>query len=118
MDRGTIRAEVIDKMQNHPSYQKLEQAAIDGNYTVEQVRALSFTQATALLGERPASFTFLENIKVGIITALQDREDEVNLQQIKLKITSWLDANFPDWKTERGKEGGKPFVTIWMKGKP
>lgn len=105
-------------MQNHPSYQKLEQVALDGNYTVEQVRALSFAQATALLGERPASFTFLENIKRGIITALQDREDEVNLQQIKLKITSLLDADFPDWKAEHGREGRKPFVTIWMEGKP
>jgi hypothetical protein len=105
-------------MQNHPSYQKLERAALDGNYTVEQVRALSFTQATTLLGERPASFTFLENIKGGIIRALQDREDEVNLQQIKLRITSWLDINFPDWKAEHGREGSKPFVTIWMEGKP
>ena len=105
-------------MQNHPSYQKLEQSVLDGNYTVEQVRALSFTQATALLGERPASFTFLENMKKGIIMALQDREDEFNLQQIKPKITTWLGANFPDWKVERGREGSKPLVTIWLKGKP
>ena len=82
------------------------------------MRALSFTQATALLGERPASFTFLENIKGGIITSLQGREDEVNLQQIKLKITNLLDVNFPDWKAEHGREGGKLFVTIWMEGKP
>jgi hypothetical protein len=105
-------------MKNHPCYQKLEQAALDGNYTIEQVWALSFTQATALLGQRPASFTFLENIKKGIIMALQNREDEFNLQQIKLKVASWLDSNFSDWKTERGREGSKPFVMIWLKGKP
>lgn len=105
-------------MQNHPCYQKLEQVALDGNYTIEQVRALNFTQASALLGERPASFAFLENVKKGIIKALQDREDEVNLQQIETKIATWLDGNFPDWKAERGREGDKPFVIIWMEGKP
>lgn len=91
---------------------------LDRNYAAEQVRALSFTQVTALLGERPSSFTFLDNMKKGIIMALQDQEDEFNLQQIKLKVASWLDSNFPDWEAERGREGGKPFVTIWMKGKP
>lgn len=91
---------------------------LDGNYTVEQVRALSFIQATALLGERPASVTFLENMRKGIIMALQDREDEFNLQEIKQKVASWIDDNFPDWEAERGREGGKPFVTIWMEGKP
>jgi hypothetical protein len=105
-------------MRNHPSYQKLEQTALDGNYTAEQVRALSFTQATALLEERPASFTFLENMKKGIVVALQNRADEFNLQQIKLMVTSWLDSNFPDWEAECDREGGKPFVTIWMEGKP
>lgn len=104
-------------MQNHPSYQKLEQTALDGNYTAAQVRALSFTQASALLGERPASFTFLENMKKGIIMSLQNQEDEFNLQQVKLAVASWLDSNFPDWEAERGREGGKPFVTIWMEGK-
>ena len=105
-------------MQNHPCYRKLEQTALDGNYTVEQVRALSFTQAAALLGERPASVTFLENMKKGIIMALQNQEDEFNLQQIKQMIASWLDSNFPDWEAERGRESGEPFVTIWMEGKP
>ena len=105
-------------MQNHPCYQKLEQAGLDGNYTTEQVQALSFTQATALLGERPASFTFLENMKKGIIMVLQNQEDDFNLQQIKLEVASWLDSNFPVWEAERGRESGKPFVTIWMEGKP
>ncbi len=105
-------------MQNHPCYQKLEQALLEGNYTAEQVRALSFTQATALLGERPASFTFFENMKKGIIMTLQNQEDEFNLQQFKLKVAGWLDSNFPSWDAERGREGGKLFVTIWMKGKP
>ena len=105
-------------MQNHPCYQKLEQTLLDGNYTAEQVRALNFTQVTALLGERPSSVTFLENMKKVIIMTLQDREDEFNLQQIKLKVANWLDDNFPDWEAERGREGGKPFVTIWMEGKP
>jgi hypothetical protein len=105
-------------MKNHPCYQKLEQEALDGNYTTEQVRALSFAQVTALLGERPASFTFLENMKKGIIMVLQNQDDEFNLQQIKLEVASWFDSNFPDWEAERGREGGKPFVTIWMEGKP
>ena len=105
-------------MQNHQCYQKLEQTLLDGNYAAEQVQALSFAQVTTLLGERPASVTFLENMKKAIIMTLQNREDEFNLKEIKLKIASWLDDNFPDWEAERGREGGKPFVTIWMEGKP
>ncbi len=105
-------------MKNHPKYVALKQIALDGNYTVEQIRALTFNQATTLLGEKPPSITFLENAKRGIVMALGDRDDKANLQQLKSKVKTFLDNNFPDWEAERGREGEKPYVKIWLKGKP
>jgi len=106
------------EMRNHPLYQKLKQIALDGNYTIEQVQFLGFAQATTLLGERPASTTFLENMKQDIIMELWDRDDEANLQQVRQKIKTWLDADFPNWAAERDREGGKPCIKLWLKGKP
>ncbi len=105
-------------MRNHPLYQKLEQTALDGNYTIEQVQDLDIDQASGLLGTRVFSLTFLNNMKRNIITVLHNRDDELNLQQLKQKAKTWLDENSPSWEAERGREGDKPFVTIWLQGKP
>lgn len=105
-------------MENHPLYKKLRQTALDNNYTVDQVRSLNFNQATDLLRTRDFSVTFLHNMKRVIIMALQDRDDEDRLQQVKLKIKTWLDTNFPNWEAEHGRENDKPYITIWLKGKP
>lgn len=104
-------------MRNHPLYQKFKQTALDGNYTIEQVQSLDFNQATQLLGTRTFTLTFLNNMKRGIVMVLQNRDDELDLQQLKQKAETWLDTHFPDWEAERGREGDKPFVTIWFQGK-
>lgn len=105
-------------MKNHPLYKKLKQIALDGNYTIEQVQNAGFNQIAELLETRNFSLAFLNNMKRGIIMTLQNRDDEQNLQQLKQTAKSWLDTNFPDWEAERGREGDKPFVKIWLKGKP
>jgi hypothetical protein len=105
-------------MNNHTFYKKLKQIALDGNYSIEQVQALSFNQAADLLGTRDFTVTFLNNMKRGVIDALQNRDDKANMEQLKQTAKAWLDAHFPDWEAEKGREGGKPFVTIWLEGKP
>ena len=105
-------------MKNHPLYKKLKQLALDGNYTIEQVQLLDFNKAVNLLGERTFTGTFLSNMKRGVIDALQDRGDNRNVQSLKQVTKNWLDVNFPDWKAERGRQGDKPYVTIWLEGKP
>lgn len=105
-------------MKNHPLYKKLKQIALDGNYTSEQVRNAGFNQVAELLGTRNFSLAFLNNMKRGIVMALQNRDDENDMQQLRLTAMTWLNANFPDWQSERGREGNKPYVTIWLKGKP
>jgi len=105
-------------MKNHPIYIRLKQIALDGDYTVEQVRALTFKQAAGLLGERGFTSTFLDNAKRGILMALQNRDDKANLQQVKSKVKTFLDANFPGWEAEHGRDSDKPYVTIWLKGRP
>ncbi len=105
-------------MNNHPFYKKLKQIALDGNYSIEQVQALSFNQAADLLGTRDFTVTFLNNMKRGVIDALRNRDDKANMEQLKQTAKAWLDANFPNWEAERGREGGKPYVTVWLEGKP
>lgn len=105
-------------MKSHPLYKQLKQIALDNNYTIEQAQNLTFTQAKTLLGDADFTYTFLQNMKRGILDTLRDRDDLKNLQDLKATAKNWLDANFPDWKAERGRESGKPYVTIWLKGKP
>lgn len=105
-------------MKNHPLYKKLKQIALDGNYTIEQIENMNFNQAADLLSERTFTITFLRNMKRGIIDALQDRDDEDSLKQLKYRAKAFLDANFPNWKAVKGKQGEYPFITIWLKGNP
>jgi len=105
-------------MKNHPLYKKLKQIALDGDYTIEQVQGLRFGQAVELLETRDFSLTFLNNMKRGVVDALRNHNDTANAEQLKQTAKTWLDAHFPDWEAERGREGGKPYVTIWLEGKP
>jgi acylphosphatase len=106
------------KMENHPLYRKLRKTVLDNNYTIEQVQGLNFNQATELLGNSSISHTFLNNMKCGIVLALQERDDKNDLQQLKQTAGNWLDTNFPNWEAEVERESGKPCVRIWLKGKP
>ena len=105
-------------MKNHPLYQKLELIALNESYTIEQVQSLSFTEATTLLGERPGSTIFLENMKQSIIVVLQNRDDEHDLQALQDKFKIYLDTNFPSWVAECDRQCGKPCIKLWLKGKP
>jgi len=105
-------------MKNRAIYKQLKQYALDNNLTIEQVHNATFNQIATILGTRNFSLAFLNNMKRGIVMSLQNRDDEQNLQQLKQIAKNWLDANFPDWEAERGREGDKPYVTIWLKGKP
>jgi hypothetical protein len=106
------------EMRNHPLYQKLRKIVLYENYTIEQVQSLSFTQVTTLFGERPGSSTFLENMKQSIILVLQNMDDERDLQALQNQVKIYLDTNFPDWIAERDREGSKPCIKLWLKGKP
>ena len=105
-------------MKNHPLYKKLKQIVLSGDYTIEQIENASFNQVAELLDTRHFSLTFLNKMKRGLIMTLQGRNDEDNMQQLKQTAKTWLDANFPDWQAERGRESDRPFVKIWLKGKP
>lgn len=105
-------------MKNHPLYKKMKQVALDDDYTIEQVQTLSFSQAAELLETRDFTITFLSNMKRGIIDALCNRDDELTMEQLKQATRTWLDLNFPSWEAERGRQGEKPYIIIWLEGKP
>lgn len=104
-------------MVNHPLYKKLKQIALDGNYTMEQVHSLDFDVAVELLGTRNFSAGFLHNMKSQLIAELQEQEDESNKQLFQSKIEV-LRNRFPEFDIERGRIDNKPFIIIWLKGKP
>lgn len=104
-------------MKNHPLYKKLKQIALDGNYTIEQVQNATQGQVCKLLGaDVRISHAFFQNIKRGLVMTLENRDEDRNLQRLKIQAKTWLDINFPDWGAERGDEKGK--IILWLKGKP
>jgi hypothetical protein len=105
-------------MENHPLYKKLRQAGLENNYTVDQIRNLSFNQATELLDTRSFSETFLNNMKRSVVVVLQSRDDESDFERLKQVAESWLITNFPEWEAECGRDGHKPYIKIWLRGKP
>lgn len=104
-------------MKNHPLYKKLKQIALDGNYAIEQVEGLNFNQAAKLFGTRSFSNTFLGNIKLELIAEIQNQQDESDKQLFQAKVES-LRNRFPDFEVERGRQNNKPYVTVWLEGKP
>jgi len=105
-------------MKNHPFYKKLKRIALDGNYAIEQVQALGFNKTAELLQTRDFTVTLLNNMKRDIIASLHNRDDKANMEQLKQTVKTWLNANFPDWEAESGRQGNKSYVTIWLEGKP
>lgn len=106
-------------MRNNPLYKKLKQIVLDGDYTIDQVKNATMGQVAQLLGpDVRFGQAFFQNMKRGLIMTLQNRDDENDMQQLKQTAKTWLDANFPDWEAERGREGDKNYVTIWLRGKP
>lgn len=106
-------------MRNNPIYKRLKQIALDGGYTIEQVEKLDFNKAAQLLGSREGlTVTFVSKMKAGIVAAIKNRDDEQAMHQLKDVARDWLDRYFPDWEAERGRESDKPYVKIWLEGKP
>jgi len=104
-------------MKNHPLYKKLKQIALDDSHTIEQVRGLDFNTVAELFGTRSFSNTFLGNIKLELIAEIQNQRDESDKQLFQAKVES-LRNHFPDFEVERGRQNNKPYMTVWLEGKP
>ena len=104
-------------MKNHALYILLKQIATDGNYTVEHVEGVTKAQIESLLDTSDLGDAFVANMKRSLANCLRDRDDEATMQELKGVALAWLDNNFPDAETERGREHGKPFIKIFLEGK-
>ncbi len=104
-------------MRNHPLYKKFKQKVAEAELDIEGVRLIDFHTATRLLGERGFGNAFLTNMKSQLIAELQEQKDESSKQLFQSKIEV-LRNRFPDFEIERGRIDNKPFITIWLKGKP
>lgn len=104
-------------MKNHPFYKKFKQKISKVGLAIKGVKLLNFDDAANLLGERKFSNAFLTNMKSLLVAEMQDQQDESNKQLFAAKVEA-LRNKFPDFEVERGREGDKPFITIWLKSKP
>lgn len=105
-------------MRKNARYIRLKELAIDGDYTVEQVRNATYNQIRNLLGLQNLSENFINTAKRKLIIALNNRDDTQIMADLRSVALTWLNNNFPDFEAERGREDDKPYVTIWLKGKP
>lgn len=102
---------------NNALYKKFKTKVGEIGLEVEGVRMLGFNEAAEMIGTRKFSQVTLENMKVMLVSEIQESRDESDKQQIQGRLEA-LRAGFPDFEVERGREGEKPFITIWLKGKP
>ena len=105
-------------MRNNTYYKQLEQITLDNNYTIKQINAATCRQVADLLNCETINLPRLQNMKELLIRGIIDREDESIMQQLRGQALSWFQANFPDFEIERGRDEDKPYVKIWLKGKP
>ena len=105
-------------MKNHPVYKQVKVYAL-ANMAVDDFVTMTpgeILKAAGAAGR--VSGTFAANMKSSVLMALESRDDETDLQQLKSKVKTFLDSNFRDWEAERGREGEKPYIKIWPRGKP
>ena len=95
---------------------------ISGNYTFSQIENATASQVIQIGGfslEEAGEIQFFwEGIKRLLLIDFIDRRDGIRMEALKTEAQTWLDANFPNWQATRGRESDKPYVTIWLEGKP
>ena len=109
-------------MRNRPIFLTIRQYTIDHGYTAQQVANATAGQVVNLLGltgdAAEQATRYWPGIKRLLLMDLQHHADIADMEALKATAKAWLDANFPDWQAERGREGDKPYVTIWLEGRP
>lgn len=107
-------------MRNRPEYKQLEQIALDGNYTVEQVQNATKSQVSALLDNAVMSDAFFLNMKNILLKKLTNRNDETDRQFIINLFeggarTAFRDR-FPDAVILKRRENSKRIIEIRLDG--
>jgi hypothetical protein len=105
-------------MKNHPLYKAFKKKVEDKGLSIEGIRLLDARTIKGELGNDihlPAAL--FRNMKSYLIFEMQEQQDEIDKQAFASKVEV-LRNKWPDLKVERGREGDKPFVIIWLKGKP
>jgi len=109
-------------MRENPDFIVIQKYVRDNNLTRQQVVNATQQQFKNLLGHS-VSASFIRKVKQIIIGAFDEARDNNRLQEIKNAVKTYLDANFPNWTTERGQVVGEDgneyqFVKIWLQGLP
>jgi len=101
--------------------QKLLDYAIAHNFTSIQVENATWEQIKNQLNQDfPENFSGAELNKAQkyVAESLRDLERKAIKDQIKDKIKTWLDSNYPNYEFEYRHESGKLCIELWIFGKP
>ncbi len=111
-------------MKRNPLYQQLRQIALAGNYTREQIAAVTKGQMVALLGMQASELpdAIFENLKGAISRRLQERDDLADknfiLDQIDGDQRVAFRARFPDFEVKWQRQGEYRSIVLLLDGIP
>lgn len=102
---------------NNALYKKFKDFVGETVLSIAGIGMLTFNEVALMVETRKFPLVVMETMKLKLINEMQEDRDESDKQQIQGRLEA-LRASFPDFEVERGREGEKPFITIWLKGKP
>ena len=109
-------------MKSKPEYIKLKQYMFNNyNWSVEQAQYFTRQQVAQLINFDFSDYSKFIALKKALVEALQSRDDEAILQEVKNQLLgdnrAWLADRFPKAEFDRSSENGKKFIRIWLEGK-
>ncbi len=102
-------------MRGHPLYIKLTEIINKGGLTIDGVKRMTKAQAEILV-QKSMTKNFALSLKKCLLEDMQVGIDEQIALAVKDKVKAFLEQHFPNYAITRGREGTKPYVTIWLEG--
>lgn len=108
-------------MKQHPLYQQIEEMALSGDYTIDQMLNANRKQLEAATGKDLSGYksSFLKGLKQVVAKRLKHRDTDGHKSFALARIEAAFEIRFgikPD--IDHDEEGDKPFLKIWYKGRP
>lgn len=90
--------------------------------TYQQMLNLTPQQITDAFPNKAFSGTYIEHVLAYLRYYANEIKDAAILQGLKDQLTGgdrvWLNNSLPDHEWEKGRENGKPYITLWPEGNP
>ena len=106
-------------MINRVEYQVLKKAILEQNFTLQQVKILTKTQANQLVDFDFFNYTKFNGLKEVLIDTVRSRDEEAEMKQIEQTlIDAGIKATLPKIELTQEHQDQIRFIKIWPEGKP